>query len=448
MTECLIGEKVGSQGGVIHHNAGGAPLVDLMVGNTDHDTTWIERIVDDQAYEHEDTGEASGPEAYGSEWILLEALENTPEFPDYTLLLARVKDAEGIGAETSLCQNAGLAGSQTSQLVLKQTQRPDEDERRQRARDVLASLRFHASFDAAMQAGPARQMPGAQPVMRSRLDVPQPAVNVDLVKLVLWAEGMRTNRPTTGSCLPNVLVCNGTGELSRALADHLCCVTTVTDDPAVILKGKAIPYGSPGAIERDLKEREAHRDVYATHPVGPGMIYRWAELHATGLPAASFDLIIVEQAHRLELAPLMVELQRLARPGGVVLLLGYQPFGAMKPAVTKCLKLYWKGLLAPALTGGERALCAQFADVPFPFASVPAVSQLGRREVVLTAKWNCLEMAAHLDDWPVVQRLGLRTGTHWPAIGQMHTALRHAWGPLKVRQQLSWKVFARVGIAA
>lgn len=448
MLEPVIGKELGSQDGVVHHNADGSSLVDLMGGNTDHDTAWIEYIIDGQIYGDEYAGEALDQETYFSGWTLSDPAETMLEFQDYTLLLVGAEDVEGIGADTSLCQNAGLVGPQTSKLVLKQTQRPDEDERRQRARDVLASLRFHASFDAAMQAGPAPQKSVAQPVTRSRLDVPQPAVNVDLVKLVLWAEGMRTNRPTTGSRLPNVLVCNGTGELSRALADHLCRVTTVSDDLAVILKGKAIPYGSPGAIERDLKEREAHRDVYAIHPVGPGVIYRWAEPHATGLPAASFDLLIVEQAHRLNLAPIIAELQRLARPGAAVMLLGYQPFGAMKPAVTKCLKLYWKGLLEPALTGGERALCAQFADVPFPFASVPAVSQLGRREVVLTAKWNCLEMAAHLDDWPVVQRLGLRTGTHWPAIGQMHTALRQAWGPLKVRYPLSWKVFARVGIAA
>lgn len=427
-------------------NHGGSSLQNGVGQDGDADTAWITRFLDDQAgaWQHaiDDTG------ATDLDWVGMLAgdIASSLDEPNYPALLAYMADDQqtaDIDAESGMVPVASV----TIALPVKIAAGVDEAARRKCYQELIASKKFYACLEAGLQADPTGRTAVTQPVTRSRLDVPQPPVSADLVKFVLRAEALRMNRPVVGSRLPDVLVCNGTGELSRALVEHLCCVTTVSDDPAVIHKGKAVPYGSPGAIERDLKARETHWDLYAAHPVQPGAIYRLAQTHATGLATSSFDLLIVEQAHRLDLPLVIAELQRLARPGAVVVLLGYQPFWVDKPKVTNCLGFYWNGLLGPLLTAGERALRARFADLTFPFSQVADVPGLPRKDPLLTAKWNCLEMVAHLDDWPVVQRAGLRTGTRWPEIGQMHTALRQAWGPLKARHILTWKIFSRVGVA-
>lgn len=59
--------------------------------------------------------------------------------------------------------------------------------------------------------------------------------------------------------------------------------------------------------------------------------FRLADVCATGLPAASYDLVttcLVDE-HLADLAPLYAEAARLARPGGAYVLVGFHPFFIM-----------------------------------------------------------------------------------------------------------------------
>ena len=86
-------------------------------------------------------------------------------------------------------------------------------------------------------------------------------------------------------------------------------------------RGVRVIDGVDGTPE--MLERARQRKVFAS--------LRLADVCATGLPAASYDLVttcLVDE-HLAELGPLYAEAARLARPGGTYVLVGFHPFFIM-----------------------------------------------------------------------------------------------------------------------
>jgi SAM-dependent methyltransferase len=72
-------------------------------------------------------------------------------------------------------------------------------------------------------------------------------------------------------------------------------------------------------VTPEMLERARERGVFAT--------LRLADVCATGLPTAKYDLVMMclVDEHVAELAPLYVEAARLARPGAAYVLVGFHP---------------------------------------------------------------------------------------------------------------------------
>jgi SAM-dependent methyltransferase len=152
----------------------------------------------------------------------------------------------------------------------------------------------------------------------------------------------------------------------------------------------------------------------------PNVEYRQAPAEASGLPAGCADLVTVAQAlHWFRFDAFFAEVQRVARPGGALVVWAYDLMHVSPEVDALVRELY--GPIAGAfwqperrhVEAGYRELAVPFAELPFP-------------TVVMEARWSLAHLVGYLGTWSAVQAYKKEKGSDPVAL--LGDRLLPAWG--------------------
>lgn len=200
----------------------------------------------------------------------------------------------------------------------------------------------------------------------------------------------------------------GTGQLSVQLADHFAEV--VATDASAAQIAAATPH--------------------------PGVSYRVAPAEASGLEAASADLIVAAQAaHWFGLDAFYAEAKRVAVPGALLALVTYGVFHVEGDAEPLIQEFYWN-TVGPFWPPGREHVEDGYRSLPFPSAEI-AVPELD-----IALSWSRAELLAYVDTWSAMRAAEKAIGRQ--PFEDFARQLAQAW-PDGERRCVRWPLSIRAG---
>jgi ubiquinone/menaquinone biosynthesis C-methylase UbiE len=123
----------------------------------------------------------------------------------------------------------------------------------------------------------------------------------------------------------------------------------------------------------------------------PRISYRVAPAEASGLGAASVDLLTVAQAlHWFDLPRFYAEAHRVLRPGGVIAVWCYNLM-SITPAVDRLLWRFYSETVGPDWPSARRLVEAGYRSVEFPFLEAQDVPEFS-----IERTWAMEEMLSYV----------------------------------------------------
>jgi SAM-dependent methyltransferase len=168
----------------------------------------------------------------------------------------------------------------------------------------------------------------------------------------------------------------------------------------------------------------------------PGIEYRVAPADASGIEAASVDLVTVAQAlHWLPLDRFYPEVTRVLRSGGLLAVWGYS-LPTVSPAVDRAVRTLHTDVVGPYWPPGREMVDAQYRPLPFPYAEVAvppfAIEQrMGRDRFV-----------GYLRTWSAVVRFA--DAQRMDPLATVMPDIEHEW-PADDARLVRWPLFVRAG---
>ncbi len=172
----------------------------------------------------------------------------------------------------------------------------------------------------------------------------------------------------------------------------------------------------------------------------PRVEYRVAPAEASGLPAASVDLVTVAQAaHWFDLPRFYAEAQRVLKPGGLLAIWCYERL-SIEPGPDAVIEPFYAGVLADYWPPERRHVETGYRDLPFPFAELPIPA------LAMTADWRLDQLMGYLATWSAVKRYREATG-HDP-LPELEARLREVWFFPDSPKRIRWPLVLRLGRVA
>ena len=200
----------------------------------------------------------------------------------------------------------------------------------------------------------------------------------------------------------------GTGQLSVQLADHFERVAAIDASAAQI--AAATPH--------------------------PSVSYRVAPAEASGLDAASADLIVAAQAaHWFDLPAFYAEAKRIGRSGALLALVTYGVFHVEGGAEPLIQAFYWK-TVGPFWPPGREHVEDGYRSLPFPYAEIAAP------DLAIELSWTRDELLAYVDTWSAMRAAEKAIGRK--PFEEFAGKLAEAW-PDGERRQVRWPLSIRAG---
>ena len=200
----------------------------------------------------------------------------------------------------------------------------------------------------------------------------------------------------------------GNGQAARGLADHFASVIA-TDISAEQLR-HAVPH--------------------------PAIDYRVAPSERSGLEAGTVDLVAVAAAvHWFDLDAFRVEVQRVARPGGVLAAWTYH-VGIMKPPFDALFHRFYFDVVGPHFAPGARLVDDLYATLKLAGRPLPAP----RLEV--RAAWKLEQMIDFIHSWSGA--VAYRDATGHDPVDVIREELEAIWGPAEAVHELVWPLHVRI----
>ena len=272
-----------------------------------------------------------------------------------------------------------------------------------------------------------------------------------------WPNQVGVNHPSS------ILVLSTAGSLGYALAHHTRDLTMVHPDPIFVKSLKDEPYGCRGTCRRMLEEDPHRYHSQVEYECYSSVIYRNAPLDQTGLPPASFDVIIIEQGHRSNMIDIIAEAGRLARPNGIVALASYMPLKVIPKKdnpvdvasamhINTLVKSYFDNEFRRYMNANERHLFQGFRKLTLPprYFNFPDFRERIDADIIfplnkclMEANWNGVEFLNHILSWPVLTRVGRRSFIQSAGPRFTHEVSK-VWG--KRRRQVRANVVVRTAV--
>jgi SAM-dependent methyltransferase len=199
----------------------------------------------------------------------------------------------------------------------------------------------------------------------------------------------------------------GTGQLSTALAAHFARV--VATEPAA----------------RQLADAEPHARVE----------YRAEPAEACSLPDACADLCVAAQAaHWFDWPRYVAQVARVARPGALVALVGYND-AVVEGAAGVALAPY-AAAVEPFWPPGREILRREYADCPLPWPAVAAPP------IAMTVAWTREQLFGYIATWSATARY---RAAHGPdALAAFERDLAAAVPSASERIAVSWPLIVKL----
>lgn len=203
----------------------------------------------------------------------------------------------------------------------------------------------------------------------------------------------------------------GSGQLSTMLADRFVRVIAID--------------ASAGQIEN----AKPHARVE----------YRRARAEATGLDAASVDLVSVAQAaHWFDLDAFYAEVRRVLRPDGAVALIAY---GVVETdgTVGAVLSRFYYHTLGGFWPAERCHVEAGYRSLAFPF------TELAAPVLAMKAWWSADELLGYIGTWSAVGKMEAALGRE--PFERFAAALKAAWSDPNAQREFRWPLAMRAGRA-
>ncbi|MEM1269927.1 MAG: class I SAM-dependent methyltransferase [Bacteroidota bacterium] len=168
----------------------------------------------------------------------------------------------------------------------------------------------------------------------------------------------------------------------------------------------------------------------------PRVHYEVAPAEASGLPAASVDLVMVAQAaHWFDLARFYAEVRRVARPGAAIALWTYHMV-SISPEIDALVQWFYTDVVGAYWPPGRQLVDGGYASLPFPFAEVNAPAFESTRPGTLD------DVLGYLGTWSAVSRYRAARGED--PVAAVRPAFEDAWGAPETRL-FRWAIPMRAG---
>jgi SAM-dependent methyltransferase len=201
----------------------------------------------------------------------------------------------------------------------------------------------------------------------------------------------------------------GTGQLSTMLAQKFARVIAID------------------ASARQLEHAKRHQRVE----------YRCVAVEATGMEAASIDLVTAAQAaHWFDLDRFYPEMRRVLRPDGVIALITY---GIVKTdgEVGLVLSRFYFEVMGRFWPQERRHVETGYREIAFPFREIPAPT------IAMEVFWTAEELLGYVDTWSAVRKAEATLGR--APYETFALELRNAWGDCAERRPIYWPISIRLG---
>jgi SAM-dependent methyltransferase len=183
-----------------------------------------------------------------------------------------------------------------------------------------------------------------------------------------------------------------------------------------------------------LDPSEAQLARAAPHP---RVSYRRGEAEATGVEAASADLVASSQAfHWFDHPRFYEEVRRIARPGGLVAVWCYG-IDSINPEIDAVVDELYSGTLGTSWEPERRLVETLYRDVPFPF------EELTPPRFEMSAEWELEHLIGYIETWSALGTYRRKHAGEDP-MKVMVPKIEAAWGGAE-RRVVTWPVGMRVG---
>lgn len=169
----------------------------------------------------------------------------------------------------------------------------------------------------------------------------------------------------------------------------------------------------------------------------PGVSYRLALAHASGLPDGSVDLVTVAQAlHWLPLEAFYREVRRVLRPRGALAVWTYgRP--VVSPGIDRIMTGFYDQTIGPWWPAERRMVDAGYAGLSFPFPEEALAPQEMRQT------WTLRQFLGYVGTWSAVIRY--RADRRLDPVAALEEALLPEWGDSATPRPITWPLVVRAG---
>ncbi|MEO8576976.1 MAG: class I SAM-dependent methyltransferase [Gemmatimonadales bacterium] len=170
----------------------------------------------------------------------------------------------------------------------------------------------------------------------------------------------------------------------------------------------------------------------------PGVDYRVATAHESGLADHSADLVTVAQAiHWFELDAFYAEVKRVLHTGGVLAIWGYGDPVIDSVRLDRIVHDYNRGTIEDYWMPERQIILDGYTTIPFPFREVEPPS------MTLQCRWTLAELAGYMRTWSATANYAAKHGGD--PVAPVEAALAEHWGPVECRRLIQWPLHIRAG---
>ena len=187
---------------------------------------------------------------------------------------------------------------------------------------------------------------------------------------------------------------------------------------------------------------DASAEQLGQAPAHPRVTYRVAQAEASGLPAASMDLVTVAQAlHWFDIDAFFGEARRALVPGGIVAVWCYGLQRVGDEELDRLLEHFYHETVGAYWAPERRLVETGYRTIPFRF------DELAPPAFEMEHQWTLSELLAYLRTWSATVRFAASEG--FDPVEPLAARLRPLWcgGAPGLRRRVRWPLSLRLGRA-
>jgi len=166
--------------------------------------------------------------------------------------------------------------------------------------------------------------------------------------------------------------------------------------------------------------------------------YSVSQAEQTVFADNSFDLVTVAQAyHWFRFDAFEQELRRVAKPGAVIAVWGYNIPQCGNEAIHQLIRDFYKDTVGPYWDAERTYVDEYYRTIPFPYQELPA------KEFSIDVQWGPGDLPGYLNSWSSVQHFIKANG--YNPVEEVANRLSSLWPAGTDTLPFSFPVFMRIG---